>query len=201
MNTKVSDDLAHIRSMMERSSRFISLSGLSGVVAGVIALLGAAIGYYLLSQSPSYDTDIANPTPQVVKYFSLAVGILISALGSGFVITRNKSKRLGLPLYTATTKKMLWSLAVPLLCGGIFSLALIYHENFAYIAPVMLIFYGLALCSVEKYTFEDVKYLGLLELTLGFCNLFLLGYGLLFWTIGFGILHILYGLILYKKYN
>lgn len=96
---------------------------------------------------------------------------------------------------------MLFNLAVPLLAGGVFCLALLYHQIYGLVAPATLIFYGLALVNAEKYTFSDVKYLGFCELFLGFISLFYIGYGLVFWIIGFGILHILYGLIMFKKYK
>ena len=96
---------------------------------------------------------------------------------------------------------MLFNLAIPLLVGGVFCLALLYHQIYVLIAPATLLFYGLGLINAEKYTFSDIKYLGFCELALGCVSLFFLGYGLVFWIIGFGILHILYGLIVFKKYK
>ena len=115
--------------------------------------------------------------------------------------TIRKSKKLGLPVWTSTTKKTMIQLSIPLLVGGVFCLALIKYELFGLIAGTTLIFYGLALLNAEKYVFSDIKYLGLLEIILGCIALFWIGKGLLFWTIGFGFLHIIYGIILYRKYK
>ncbi len=104
-------------------------------------------------------------------------------------------------IWDATTKRLLITFAVPLLAGGVFCLALLYHHLFVFIAPATLIFYGLALVAAERYTLTDVKYLGYLEIILGLISLFFLGWGLLFWAIGFGVLHIVYGLIMHKKYK
>ncbi|WP_326982121.1 hypothetical protein VUJ46_18200 [Chryseobacterium sp. MYb264] len=198
------EDLSHIRSMMERSSRFISLSGLSGVVAGSVALLGAGYAYYAMEREKvSYiNGGRLNYTPDLTNELILTgLIVLVTAVLSGYVFTANKSKKKGLKIWDATTKRLLVTFAVPLATGGIFCLALILHHLFVWIAPATLIFYGLALVSAERYTLTDVKYLGYCQIILGLIALFVLGWGLLFWSIGFGILHIVYGLIMHKKYK
>ncbi|KMQ68038.1 membrane protein [Chryseobacterium sp. FH2] len=198
------EDLLHIRSMMERSSRFISLSGLSGVFAGLAALIGAGYVYVVLeSAKVSYfngDRNIYNP--DLVKQLVLTgIVILFAAIFSGYIFTAKKSKKKGLKIWDATTKRLLITFAVPLVTGGIFCLALLYHHLYAWIAPATLIFYGIALVNAERYTLTDVKYLGYCQIVLGLISLFFLGWGLVFWAIGFGILHIVYGLIMHKKYK
>jgi hypothetical protein len=198
------EDLLHIRSMMERSSRFISLSGLSGVVAGLAAVIGAVYVFFVFKREgiDYFDGDRNVFGPALVKEL-LIIGILIltAALLSGYIFTANKSKRKGLKIWDATTRRLLITFAVPLVTGGVFCLALLYHHLFVFVAPATLIFYGLALVSAERYTLTDIKYLGYCQIVLGLISLFILGWGLLFWTIGFGILHIVYGLIMHKKYK
>jgi len=203
MNSKAQDDLVHIKSMMERSSRFISLSGLSGIVAGTIALIGAYIAYIMLQNSGGSLYQLDNNAQQslIIEFIVLAVIVLIVAISSGIYFTINKANRLGLNVWTNTSKNVLEALLIPLITGGVFCIALLFNNNFAFIAPAMLIFYGLALLNASKYTWLDIKYLGICELVLGLISCFVLYYGLLFWALGFGILHILYGIILYKKYN
>lgn len=203
MNSKAQDDLVHIKSMMERSSRFISLSGLSGIVAGTIALIGAYIAYIMLQNSGGSLYQLDNNAQQslIIEFIVLAVIVLIVAISSGIYFTINKANRLGLNVWTNTSKNVLEALLIPLITGGVFCIALLFNNNFAFIAPAMLIFYGLALLNASKYTWVDIKYLGICELVLGLISCFVLYYGLLFWALGFGVLHILYGIILYKKYN
>ncbi|KRD07407.1 hypothetical protein ASE21_18110 [Flavobacterium sp. Root901] len=204
MNQKHQEDLAHIRSMMERSSRFISLSGLSGVFAGLSALIGGLYTYMLLeTRGIGYfrGQDVILPENLVSHLILTALIILLFALTFGIFFTIRKSKKYNLPIWTSATKNMLFNLAVPLAAGGIFCIALLYHGNYGFIAPATLIFYGLAVINAEKYTFSDVKYLGFSELLLGCISLFYIGYGLIFWIIGFGILHIVYGLVMFKKYK
>ncbi|CAC9976321.1 MULTISPECIES: hypothetical protein [Flavobacterium] len=204
MNQKHQEDLAHIRSMMERSSRFISLSGLSGVFAGLSALIGGLYVYQLFKVNGiEYFTDehIILSGSLVSELIWIGVIILVCAFVFGTFFTVRKSKKYNLPIWTSATKNMLFNLAVPLAAGGIFCLALIYHGYYGLVAPSTLLFYGLAVINAEKYTFSDIKYLGFSELLLGCISLFYIGYGLIFWILGFGILHIAYGLVMFKKYK
>ncbi|WP_294221877.1 hypothetical protein [uncultured Chryseobacterium sp.] len=198
------EDLSHIRSMMERSSRFISLSGLSGVVAGLAAIIGAVYVYFVFQKNGiDYFDGKRNVFGHSLVKELVVIGtvILIVAMLSGYIFTANKSKKKGLKIWDATTKRLLITFAVPLVTGGFFCLGLLYHHLFVFIAPATLIFYGLALVGAERYTLTDVKYLGYCQIILGLISLFFLGWGLLFWTIGFGALHIVYGLIMHKKYK
>ena len=198
------EDLSHIRSMMERSSRFISLSGLSGVFAGLAAITGAIYVYfafqregidYFAGQRNIFSAGLVN------ELIVTGTVILLVAILSGYFFTASKSRKKGLKIWDATTKRLLITFAVPLLAGGVFCLALLYHHLFVFIAPATLIFYGLALVSAERYTLTDIKYLGYCQIVLGLLSLFFLGWGLVTWTIGFGVLHVVYGLIMHKKYK
>ncbi|GAB0156404.1 hypothetical protein CHRYSEOSP005_16690 [Chryseobacterium sp. Alg-005] len=205
MDTKnYHEDLSHIRSMMERSSRFISLSGLSGVFAGLAAIIGAVYVYFVFQREgiDYFDGERNIYSPALVKELVI-VGtlILITAVLCGYIFTANKSKRNGLKIWDATTKRLLATFAVPLITGGIVCLGLLYHHLFAWVAPATLIFYGLALVSAERYTLTDIKYLGYCQIVLGLISFFFLGWGLVTWTFGFGVLHIVYGLIMHKKYK
>ncbi|MGL2999004.1 hypothetical protein [Flavobacterium sp. RSSB_23] len=204
MTEKHQEDLVHIRSMMERSSRFISLSGLSGVFAGLSALLGGVYVYQLFKANGiEYfeDNHQLYSTSLITKLILTAFVILFFALAFGIFFTVRKSKKLNLPIWTSATKNMLFNLAIPLIAGAVFCFALVYHQMFILVAPSTLIFYGLALLNAEKYTYSDIKYLGFSEVILGSIALFFVGYGLVFWILGFGILHIFYGLLLFKKYK
>jgi hypothetical protein len=188
MNQKHQEDLAHIRSMMERSSRCISLSGLSGVFAGLSALIGGLYVWQLLKLNGiEYFDDqyISFSANLIYQLLVTALVILFFALTFGVFFTVRKSRKYDLPIWTSATKKLLFNLTVPLFAGGVFCLALIYHQIYGLVAPATLIFYGLAVINAEKYTFSDVKYLGFSELILGLISLFYIGYGLIFWIISY----------------
>ena len=198
------DDLSRIRQMMERSSRFISLSGLSGVFAGLTALVGAFYVYFLFQKNgiDYFNGENLSFSRALVRQLMVAgIVILLVAVAFGYFFTAQKSRKKGLKIWDATTRRLLINFTIPLIAGGIFCLAMIYHQLFVFVAPATLIFYGLALVNASKYTFSDVQYLGCLEIVLGLVSTFFLGCGLLFWAIGFGVLHIVYGLIMHKKYK
>ena len=205
------EQLSEIRSLMERSSRFISLSGLSGVVAGIFALLGVAAIYIYLGITPfsNYSTfygDVAKAEEtwgiKYLNFFFLdAVLVLVFAIAGGIFFTTRKAKRKGQKIWDKLTQKLLINLMIPLVAGGVFSLALLKYSLFGWVAPTTLIFYGLALVNGGKYTLNDIHYLGLCEIALGLIALFNIGYGLEFWAIGFGVLHIIYGTVMYFKYE
>lgn len=201
--------LDEIRQLMERSSRFLSLSGLSGISAGIIALLGALVAYFYLEfDSRFFDSDwyLIEKAYRIMpgKFYLLlldAAIILTLALSFAVFFTTRKAKHKGLKVWTHSTRLMLYNIAIPLLTGGIFCLILIYHHMIFLIAPATLIFYGLALLNASKYTLPEIQWLGISELTLGLIACIWSGYGLLFWSLGFGILHIVYGTVMYYKYE
>jgi hypothetical protein len=201
--------LSEIRNLMERSSKFLSLSGLSGISAGLIALLGAAIaflhpGYDIHGfDSSRYFTDRLFVPVQKDTLFLVAdaLVILFLAIASGIYFTTRKARRSKIQVWNSTSKRLVVNLLIPLAAGGIFCLALLYYGLFFLVAPTTLIFYGLALVHASKYTLEDVRILGLSEIVTGLVASFFVGYGLFFWAFGFGLLHVLYGTIMYFKYE
>ena len=104
-------------------------------------------------------------------------------------------------VWDSTARRMVISLFVPLATGGIFCLILLYHHLVFLMAPSTLLFYGLALINASKYTLHEARVLGISEVILGLMAAWLVGYGLLFWAIGFGVLHIFYGLMMYFRYE
>jgi hypothetical protein len=193
---------------MERSSRFISLSGLSGVFAGLYAIVGAYVAYkYLGLSGLGYFSgrtlvEAGNERSNTLLFLATdAAIILVLAIGTGIFLTTRKARSDGNSIFDAAAKKLIVNLAIPLVAGGIFCIALNYHGAFIYVAPAMLIFYGLALVHASKYTRNDIRSLGFAEILLGLVASFIVGYGLLFWVIGFGVLHIIYGTYMYFKYE
>ncbi len=201
-------DLTEIRSIMEKSTRFISLSGLSGVFAGIVALAGAGMAHLSIRDFKSLLTpDLADEVWNSmivrleVRLLLIAVSVLLLALFGGYYFTARKAKRLEQHVWTKSTRHLLINLSIPLISGGLFCFSMYYHGLIGMIAPAMLIFYGLALINGSKYTLNDTRYLGVLEIALGLTATFFVGYGLWFWAFGFGILHIVYGISMYYKYE
>ena len=201
------DDLSEIRNMMERASKFISLSGISGIMAGLIALLGSiAAWWYLYRYLPNaempllFDSLSVNTEPCVLLSL-LAFSTFTGAFLVAVYFTTRISKKKKVPIWDYNTKRILLNLMIPVVVGAFFIFALIYYRYYILIIPASLIFYGLSLINGSHFTYSDIKFLGYLELVLGLLSLMLIDWGIFIWAFGFGILHITYGIIMYFKYE
>lgn len=201
MSKVAQDDLKHIRAMMERSNKMLSLSGLSGVFAGIFALVGAGLAYlriqYFLSENYTYNGE----NSLISELIFIAIGVIVLSIVFGYILTQRKAKKSNQAIFTKRNFKIVIEFSIPLLAGGMACLAMIHYNIYAFIAPFTLIFYGLALLKVGERTFEEIKILGYSEIILGLISFFFIGYGLYIWAIGFGFLHIIYGSIMYFKYE
>ncbi len=199
-------DIQDIRRIMERSSRFISLSGLSGIAAGVCALVAC---WFASQQIADYykQYDMAGhfdgPAFQRLKLnlLVLAAAVLSIALVTAFYFTWRRAHQKKLPVWDLTSRKLAWNMIVPLASGGLFVLAMLQYNEWRFVAPGCLIFYGLALVNGSKYTLSDIRYLGYLEIILGLVCTQFTGYGLYFWAAGFGVLHVVYGVGMWWRYE
>ncbi len=191
-------DIAEIRSMMERSSKFLSLSGWAGILAGFFALAGAWIATSVLGFQPD---EIFYSYPDLTYLFLTAAAVLFLALISALLDSQRKALKQDKKAWNATSRRMLASMAVPLLSGGILILLLISNGLLGLIAPLTLLFYGLALYNAGTYTIREVRVMGYVQMILGLLNMAFISYGLLFWAIGFGLVHIVYGIYMYFRFE
>lgn len=207
-NEKYLQDITEIKNMMNKSSRFLSLSGLSGILAGFYALIGVFLANNIIKYT--YDSRYvivrgkinSTSTESAIKQlFIIAAVVVILSIITGIILSSAKAKKLEESLWDVSSKRLVVQFAIPLITGGLFALALLYQGYYGLIAPVTLIFYGLACVNASKYTLGDLKYLGLTMIFIGLISTFLIGYGLFFWAIGFGFCHIGYGYVMYKKYD
>jgi len=198
-------DLAEIRSMMERTSKFLSLSGWAGIMAGIYALIGAYFAYKRLYFNPDEITytSIAsgNWSITLTNLVALALIILVLAISTAVFLSYKKAGKRGEKIWNAASKRLLINMSVPLIVGALLSIVLIAKGLIGLIAPFTLIFYGLALYSAGSFTYREVRMLGLIEIGLGLICTYFIGFGLLFWALGFGLLHIVYGIYIHYKYE
>ncbi|HET8858480.1 MAG TPA: hypothetical protein VFM92_00960 [Marivirga sp.] len=200
---KYLQDIKEIREMMDRSSRFISLSGISGVIAGIIALASAFIAYqYIFLASDYYTLKMVSLTSEgLLDITILAISTLVLTLGSVVMLTRRTSKKKGQKLWNKQSQRLIINLAIPLFTGGFVCIILMLNGFIGILAPLTLIFYGLALINASNYTLDDIRSLGIAEVILGLTGLYFIEYGLFFWALGFGLLHIVYGIRMHLKYG
>jgi hypothetical protein len=200
------ETLQDIKRIMERSSRFISLSGWSGISAGICALVGAWVAHSRIERflHPAYGRNYYKSDSGILLMYDLvqiAAVTFIAAFVSAFIFTWSRSRRNGTPLWDPTVQRLAWNTILPMVVGGIVILRALSLGYYTLVAPGCLIFYGLALVNASKYTLGEIRYLGYGQLILGIINLWVVGSGLYFWAAGFGILHIVYGAIMWWKYE
>lgn len=202
--------LSEIKQLMERSSRFLTLSGLSSILIGIYALAGVGAAYcYLHTQSTdagSYFTSFPGSSFEQFKtwipfFIGAAVLVLIFSIITTYLLTQRLSKKHGVNHWDPAAKRLLINLCIPLVTGGLYCLILIQHQRIELILSSMLIFYGLGLLNASHHTRNEIRHLGILEVLIGLLAALYSDYGLLFWAIGFGGLHIVYGILFYYKYE
>lgn len=196
-------DLTEIKSIMNKSTRFISLSGLSGILAGVYALLGASLGKYLIML---YQTDNGAVSFLPIIHFelllvSVAASVLILSVLTAAFLTKKEADKNNEKIWSTSSKRLLQHFMIPLVTGGFFCIILYQNNLIGLMAPCTLIFYGLACINASKYSVGSIKYLGITEIIIGLISTQFIGYGLYFWALGFGICHIIYGILMYRKYD
>lgn len=191
------NDISEIKDLMNRSSRFISLSGLSGIFAGIYALIGAAVAYWLVANSGReyliLDGNVFRLI--VLDLFLIAFFSVVTAI----YLTTRKARKNGEKVWDASSRRLIINFLIPLIAGGIYLLIILNQQKYGQTAALMLIFYGLALINASKYSIGHVRYLGFTEIVLGLICAIFPGYGFWLWVIGFGIMHILYGSIMFVQ--
>jgi hypothetical protein len=188
--------------MMERSSKFLSLSGLSGVLAGVYALIAAYIAYRYYQFIPDHTNYSINGANTYLNSITiLALGVLFLSIGTAILFSYQKSTKNGQSIWNSASKKMALNMLIPLISGGILILIFISKDLLALLAPTSLLFYGIALYNASNYTFADVKYLGIIQIGLGLISAYYIEHSILLWAVGFGIMHIIYGIYIYYRYE
>lgn len=196
---KQAEDIRVIREMMEKSTKFLSLSGLSGVVAGTAALAGAAFAWFYLLRDPAMTgyTRIQ----EMLILLAIAFAVLGVSVGAGAWMAWRKARRNGQRLLNKVTYRILYAMAVPLAAGGIFCLIYMLRGDIRTVISGTLLFYGIALVAASKYTYGEIHWLGITEILLGLCAALFDRSGIVFWALGFGVCHIAYGLAMYLKYD
>jgi hypothetical protein len=192
-------DISEIKNMMHKSSRFISLSGLSGILAGIYALIGAAVVYWLVM---TYSNGVLMLDGWVYQTCLLILAIVATlSIITGILLTTKKAKRHEAKIWDATSRRLVLNFLIPLVVGGLYILIILSQGKYGQSGGLMLIFYGLALVNASKYSIGDIQYLGYIQIVLGLLGAWKPGFGFWLWVLGFGFMHIVYGAWMHFKYD
>jgi len=180
--------LAEIHRMMEKTSRFISLSRFSGMVIGCYAIIAAYIASNILEKQEGSDGR---------DLIVLGSVLLVLSIATAFFFTLRRSKKLNLKLWGPGSKQLLAAMLVPLAAGGFLTGILILKEIHAFIIPAMLIFYGITLTNASRFSHRELFIIGILFIVLGLAAVWFPEAGLVIWATGFGLVHLIYGSWMY----
>lgn len=195
-------EISEIRSLMERSSKFTSVSGLSGILAGIYALIGAFFLHTFIGFRPHGISEMeADLLGNEFGFFLLGAVVLILAIGSAVLLSYRKAKILREPMWTATTRNVLFNMALPIFAGGVVLVVFYFYGLIGLLLPSTLVFYGLALYSAGNFTYKEIRFLGIIVTVIGLLALCLIEYSVLLWAAGFGLMHIVYGAIIYLRHE
>ncbi|WP_347922409.1 hypothetical protein [Pontimicrobium sp. SW4] len=198
-------DINEIKHLMNKSSRFMSLSGLSGILAGIYALIGAYLGYTIIYRDNVISDDgyrtLIIDGKDIINIVVIAFAVVMLSIITGVYLSWRKAKTQNESFWNSASKRLLINFLIPLATGGFFILFLIEKEIYAFVAPLTLVFYGLALVNASKYTLGYIRYFGITMILIGLASVWFLGYGLFFWALGFGVCHIIYGALMHFKYD
>ena len=205
-NKEALNTLHDIKNLMEKSTKFLSISGISSILVGIYACIGTGLAYFILEKQAFSDTFLNIPLLNVGTSYQLmlicliALGVLTLSLFTAVTMSYRKAKKVSRNIFKdKSVHRLLWNFFLPLLTGGILCFSLIWHQHYGLTSSIMLIFYGLSLVNCSKYTYSDIRYLGYAEIVLGLIDSFVVSHALLFWVIGFGLLHIVAGIYFYYK--
>ena len=201
---KPEEELAEIKSMMERSTRFLSLSGLSGILAGLYALIATGIAWYWIyfpTSSWGADSELLSFRDLLNRLLLLGLGTLIAAIGSAYLLSNQKSQKTTQPFWSTASRRFMMALFLPVALGGLFCFALLHEQAYVLIPAAMLLFYGTGLVQASQFTLGEIKNLGFSVAPLGLVAAFFPQWGLLCWGLGFGILHVIYGTMMYYRHE
>jgi len=202
------EDIKVIKKIMEESSRFLSLSGLSGIIAGLLAIAGAVVANLIISRTPLAEEWYSVPfvgeaagTRTILLLLTDMAVVLVFSLAAAVFFSSRKARKSGHNAWTPVTRRMLASLLLPLVTGGLFILITLSRVPANVTIASTLIFYGLAVISAGKFTFGEIHWLGVLEVVAGLICLLLPQWSVFIWAAGFGIIHIGYGLFMHLRYK
>lgn len=190
-------DLYEINSIIDRSKRYTSISGVSIGIAGVFAIIGLFMANGVLKGE--FGNFTTSQRELVCMYiFGL---VLVLSLLVMFILSSFKSVKSGEKIWNDKALKCLYSFFYPIATGGILSFLSYQNQQSDVVLSIQLIFYGLACIAGSPFSFKEFKWLGIGCLILGITSVVFPYYNLIFWGIGFGLFNIGYGLYIHFKYE
>ncbi len=187
LHERAMDNLRYIRETMERASAFTAISGWGNVAIGLTALAAA----FLASRQTVFKSWLAFWITEA----------MVSLLIAGWSMDR-KARALHMPLLSGPGRKVAFSLSPPIIAGGLLTIVL-YRTGLTNSIPgVWLLLYGTGVVTGGMFSVPVVPIMGLCFMGLGAAALFApAAFADWFMAAGFGGLHIIFGVIVARRYG
>ncbi|MEW6510686.1 MAG: hypothetical protein AB1428_06960 [Bacteroidota bacterium] len=181
-----------LRSATAQPTRLLTLTGLPGILAGLIGTGGAAGAHAVV-------TSEGGEASKIGFIALIGAGAALLTIGCSAFHSARRLSHWGKTAWSAADREVVREMATPLLAGLMFTAVLVMHRMFMAIPGSLLVFYGLSLDAAAKATRPEVRWLAWIEIALGMIAFVFTEHALTYWAVGFGISHILYGGLMYFK--
>jgi len=187
MHSHAMDNLRFIRDVMERAGEFTAVPGWGGFAMGVTALIATAISAQQTTSRAWLETWLVE-------------GVLAIALGAWTM--KRKADSAQVPMMSAPARKFVLSFAPPLVVGALLTIVLYRAGLHGAIPGTWLLLYGTGVATGGAFSVRVVPVMGLCFMALGAVALFCpISWGTAFLAAGFGGLHLIFGLIIARRYG
>lgn len=209
---KAADELTVIRQLMERPVRSSTASGVSGIIAGLAALAGAAADKYLSPRLAEHLAERSELTSTWDWVLIIGAGIWAVVFCVAFVgvviLTRIRERRQGMPFWSPVKRRVLRTILPPFIAGCGLTVAIYYQWIYGYnpgqsylIPAVWMLFYGLALWQVGEFSIPEVRLLGAAFIAAGIASAVVQWYPYESLGATFGGFHIVYGVVVWTRHG
>jgi hypothetical protein len=192
------ENLRVIRQTMERSTKYSTLSGLSGVLIGLAAIAGVLATNWLTGDAPPGASVYRHPSALALVW----VSVLVMAVAIDFACNKRRAARVGKHVVSPLGAHIVLAALPAFLAGGVLTLFFYQHALLYYVWGVWMLSYGLAISAVGLFSVKPVLALGAAFVLAGAVTLLLpLPYHLYMMALTFGGFHIGYGVVMARKHG
>ena len=187
------ENLRLIRELMERSTRHSTFSGVSGVFAGTVSIVGCLVTRWIGERGLSSDAYAA-------AFLTIWASVVLLAIGADYFLTKRRAAAVGKRIMSRLGKQMFVASMPGLGSGAVITFYFLRQGLLPQVYPVWALCYGAAVCAVGLFSQREVTRLGLAFLIAGTATLLLFPlYGLPMMALTFGGFHIVYGIVMGRR--
>jgi len=186
---------------MQQTSTYFSLRGWTGILLGIYGLLIVYL-VHMLTNTYGDGFDGSSQLPIALLEIAIMVFAVVTVLISLITLwirAKRRAKRHNEKLWSSLSKKLRFHTLIPLLLFVIILIIIANKGYYSSITPLLLLLYGIFLLNLSRFSSGRLKYLAIADIFLAIIAYFVFDKEMLFLGLGFGIFHIIYGLMTFNK--